>query len=368
MPDQSNRAEWLPPGYRIGQWNGVYWPQREPHYVEHPKAKPKLTHHEYDALLLHKQRGIFSPGGRRRMNVIPMLANVFVPWTFFCICLTSMCFKLHHYREWMAWGIIIFCGVLWVASLVLAVWARKAEPDPMWYSFASLMIGASIVVGTIVGIFLYYDYFSPYYQINDLKVVANIDAGKEVGQDHMDAGLFYFAAGNKINTEKAWHFKNHDVYCVAPIVPKSGSPETGTYDFWAVGKNCCSTSASDFRCGAFDNVKARNGIRILDDQARPFYRLAVQQTESIYGIMATHPIFVEWRQDPLHTINGWQDVGYGKYLLWVAGWFVFCTFWVIMATWRFAWIGRRESATSKDTYVPPQAYNNDALYENPAAA
>jgi len=267
----------------------------------------------------------------------------------------------------MAWGVILLCSILWVAMVGLAIWARKNEPDPMWYSYAALLVFISIIAGTIVGYLLYYDYFSPYYQINDLKVVANIDVGKEVGQDHMDAGLFYFAAGNGIDPKKSWHFKNHDVYCVAPLVPKSGVPVTGTYDFWAVGKNCCSTSASDFRCGAFDNVRARNAIRVLDDQARPFYRLAVQQAESVYGILAAHPIFVEWRQDPLDTINTWQDTGYGKFLLWVFGWFVFCTFCVLVATARFAWIGRAESYVSKDAYIPPQAYESDALYENPPA-
>jgi len=260
----------------------------------------------------------------------------------------------------MAHGVIIACSAVWVGMVALAIWARKGEPDPMWYAYAALMVGLSIVFGTVAGLFLYVEYFSPYYQINDLKVVANIDAGREVGQDHMDAGLFYFAAGNKIDSTKSWHFKNHDLYCVAPIIPASGYPETGTYDFWAVGKNCCSNSASDFRCGSFDNIRARNGIRVLDDQARPFYRLAVQQTESVYGILATHPIFVEWRQDPLDTINTWQDTGYGKYLLWVCGWFVFCLFCVLCATWKFAWLGRLESPVSKGAYVSDQAYENEA--------
>jgi len=277
------------------------------------------------------------------MNVIPMLGNVFLPWTFFCICITVMSFKMHHYYAWMAWGVVFFCTALWIGLCCVAVWARKAEPDPMWYMFSALMVGLSIATGTLAGCMLYWDHFSPYYQISDLKVVANIDAGKEVGQDHMDAGLFYFASGNKIDTTKSWHFKNHDVYCVAPIIPASGVPETGTYDFWAVGKNCCSTSASDFRCGAFDNIKARNAIRVLDDSARPFYRLAVQQTESVYKILATHPIFVEWRQDPLDTISSWKETGYGEYLLWISGWFVFCVFWVLCAVWKFAWIGRVEA-------------------------
>jgi hypothetical protein len=268
-----------------------------------------------------------------------------------------MCFKLHHYYESMAWGVIIFCGALWMGLVGLAVWARSNEPDPMWYSYSCLVVFLSIVLGTIAGLWLYYTNFLPYYEIKDLKVVANIDAGTEIGANHMDTGLFYFAAGNKIEATKSWHFKNHDVYCVAPIVPRDGTPKTGTYDFWAVGKNCCSTSASDFRCGAFDNVKARNGIRVLDDQARPFYRLAVQQTESVYGLISSHPIFVEWRQDPLDEIQTWQDVGYGKYLICALGWFVTLTILVLIAVYRFAWLGR--FAEKHPEYIPPQSIARD---------
>lgn len=99
---------------------------------------------------------------------------------------------------------------------------------------------------------------------------------KELGQNLMDAGTVYFAEGSSIDVGKGWHFMSdqawHGVhnYCVAPIV-KGGAPMTGTYDFWAIGKDCCASSSSDFRCGEFDNGMARSGLRLLDDISRPFY-------------------------------------------------------------------------------------------------
>ena len=54
--------------------------------------------------------------------------------------------------------------------------------------------------------------------------------------------------------------------CTAENTPNprqvnSGVPETGTYDFWAVGKNCCGDPVGVFRCGDWHNPAARSGPR-----------------------------------------------------------------------------------------------------------
>ena len=41
-------------------------------------------------------------------------------------------------------------------------------------------------------------------------------------------------------------FKNLDLYCVAPIVV--GDEAIASYDFWAVGLNCCSGVPIEHRC------------------------------------------------------------------------------------------------------------------------
>merc|ERR1719258_625751 len=96
-------------------------------------------------------------------------------------------------------------------------------------------------------------------------------------------------------------FKNGDNYCVAPIARgpmkavkgskvqmKNGFviPESGTYDWWAVGTNCCDggNAAKDFTCGQVNSNLARSGMRLLSDSQRPFYLLAVQEWSASFGL------------------------------------------------------------------------------------
>merc|ERR1719160_2030554 len=175
----------------------------------------------------------------------------------------------------------------------------------------------------------------------------------EHGQNVLDAGQFYFVKGSKLDPLRAWHFRQKDVYCVAPIIaPVSNGtwpvpnmtypnvPLTQSYDFWAVGKDCCSVSSSDFRCGAYNNPLARSAIRVLDEQDLKFYRLAVEQAETLYGIMATHPVFFEWSQDPLEVVNTWNARAFANYILAAVFSLVVSLLGVACASCKFAWLGR----------------------------
>mmetsp|Transcript_126088 Transcript_126088/g.288615 ORF Transcript_126088/g.288615 Transcript_126088/m.288615 type:complete len:155 (+) Transcript_126088:546-1010(+) len=136
----------------------------------------------------------------------------------------------------------------------------------------------------------------------------------------MDAGRVYFTRGSKIDTSRGVAFKNLDTYCVAPIVNGDSKPDT--YDFWAVGINCCSSVAPDFRCGQYNNPSARSGIRLMRDDQRPFFRLAVQQAEAAFRLTAAHPLFFYWMQDPVAEMNEYRDDGFKYYLLGVFAFFV----------------------------------------------
>jgi len=153
----------------------------------------------------------------------------------------------------------------------------------------------------------------------------------------MDAGRIYFADGTGLDMKKASSFKNTDLYCVAPIV--TGTDKLSHYDFWAVGMNCCSGVSPDFRCGQFNNPKARSGLRITSDSSRPYYRLAVQMAAAQFDLLAPHPLFFTWIQDPVAELAEYLDAGWRYFLLGVCSHFAFNLFCALSATVVFSKIG-----------------------------
>eukprot|EP00747_Dinoflagellata_sp_TGD_P163450 gnl/TRDRNA2_/TRDRNA2_182133_c0_seq1.p1 gnl/TRDRNA2_/TRDRNA2_182133_c0~~gnl/TRDRNA2_/TRDRNA2_182133_c0_seq1.p1 ORF type:complete len:371 (+),score=63.25 gnl/TRDRNA2_/TRDRNA2_182133_c0_seq1:98-1114(+) len=292
---------------------------------------------------LNTPRTIFAPGVRIRMNVVPMFLNIFIPWGFFIWTASCSGFQLMYKSSNFAWFLL---GVTYLLILILwylAYYARKNTPEPSWWTYAAFAGAAAVIAGTWFGYTNFQEYMVKYYQYEDLKVISQIDAGEELGQNVMDAGVFYFAEGNAIDTQRSWHFKHSTVYCVAPIVKTGSPPKTNTYDFWAVGKDCCSMSSADFRCGAFDNPKARSAIRELSTSDVSFYRLAVEQSETLYGITSTNPVFFKWAQDPLQVVNDYQAAGQLRYLHAVGIAFVASLLAVSCTSFRFAFIGRSEN-------------------------
>jgi len=266
-----------------------------------------------------------------------------------------MSFNVMYMRPTLGYAMLALAILFFVATVVVALNRRKYDPEPGWYTYFAIMTGIAVFVGWYLGHGIYNTYSFPYYQVNDLKTLANIDASKEHGQNVMDAGIMNFAEGNRIDAMRGWHFKQKTLYCVAPIIRGKfpNVPETQSFDFWAVGKDCCSTSASDFRCGAYNNPLARGGIRNMNDADRAFYRLAIEQATALYGIQASHPVMFEWSLDPLETINSWNTHGFTKYLVYVAFALVFFTFAMAMATVKFSFLGRAESVYGEEIHNDP---------------
>eukprot|EP00747_Dinoflagellata_sp_TGD_P107678 gnl/TRDRNA2_/TRDRNA2_170189_c0_seq2.p1 gnl/TRDRNA2_/TRDRNA2_170189_c0~~gnl/TRDRNA2_/TRDRNA2_170189_c0_seq2.p1 ORF type:complete len:304 (-),score=53.44 gnl/TRDRNA2_/TRDRNA2_170189_c0_seq2:79-990(-) len=281
---------------------------------------------------------IFAPGKRRRINIVAICVNIFVPWTMFSVIYWVTSFQLHYQSPVWVWLIVAFGALIVLLNGAIAWKEKKRDRDPMWYTFSTGALAFALVCGAIFGDMNFWYNMQPFYDIENLNTYPSVNPAREKGQQLMDAGRVYFADGTGLDMRKAMGFKNLDLYCVCPIV--NGEQQLASYDFWAVGLNCCSGVSSDFRCGEFNNPHARSGLRLMRDDQRPFFRLAVQQAEAAYNIKATHPLFFYWMQDPVAEMNSYRDDGFKYYLLGIFTHFAFNLFCVVCATVGFSKIGR----------------------------
>lgn len=299
-------------------------------------------------------RTVFFPGHRIRMNVVPMFLNLFIPWGVFIICCGLTGFWMMYKDANLVRAMLTMIFLAWVAAVIVAENERRRNNEPTWFTYIALMYGISAIGGVVAGRSIFMSFSKPYYEIESLKVAHHLDAGRELGQDLMDVGIAYFAHTNHLDPLRSWHFKHRELYCVAPIVGNGSKPDTRSYDFWVVGKDCCAVATSDFRCGDWSNPSVRSGIRVLDSAELMYYRLAVQQAETLYGIVSTHPIFFTWVEDPLAEINGWNMQAFKNYVFLVALAFVISLSCLVAATAKFAWIGRAASVYDMEFYDDPE--------------
>lgn len=287
----------------------------------------------YDA-----QDSVFLPGKRRRLNLLAVCINMFVPWFVFCGTMSLMSFNIHYTAPAMSYASVVAGVVLAMINYGLGVRAKQRDADPVWFNFATLAILVATITSAVVGDMNYWYNMRTFYDLQNLNTYPSVNPAREKGQQLMDAGRVYFAQGTHLDMRKTIAFKNNDLYCVAPIT--NSNQALASYDFWAVGINCCSGVSSDFRCGEYNNPHASSGLRLMRDDQRPFFRLAVQQAEAAYNIKSTHPLFFYYLQDPIAEMNSYRDDGFKYFLLSIFAHFGFNAFCVACATVGFSKIGR----------------------------
>lgn len=263
----------------------------------------------------------------KRMNVAGLFAGLFVPWILFTVLMAISSFSVHFKMPILSW-ILVGCGVF-VALGFGALAVQKAnqllkhDPRyfPTWYAFIFLtgLIGA--VLGPLIGNANFWHNMQPYYEVENLNDYSMVDPTRMRGQQMMDAGRVQFLKNATVDLRRAYAFQNLETYCVAPITVNSPALGSATplfsYDFWAVGMNCCSGDATpdnpnavDFRCGPVKSLTAREGVRWMQDSQRGFLRLAVQQAEVAHKITATHPLFFEWTEDAVLDVYNFKATAY----------------------------------------------------------
>jgi hypothetical protein len=296
----------------------------------------------------------FLHGTRRSMNSHAIVMMVLLPWLLFFVVYVT-CATIYRYnRPELCNNIYDVAIVVVIVTWLLAArsWKRKIRNDPYrqpsWLLYAAISLTIALLAGTAVGDMNFAYHTQPAHAIEDLNVYGNqtgIDPSFTKGEEIFDAGRIYFAEGSRLDLNMSMTFKNLDLFCVAPIT--KGDKPLRSYDYWAVGTNCCSAngrqgghSTSKFACGEFANPHAKAGLRLMRDDQRAFYRLAVQQAETSYGIRSEHPIFLEWMQDPTSLVLSWHEHAYRWHEMSILGYFVFNAFCVTCMVVFFSKLGR----------------------------
>jgi hypothetical protein len=258
-----------------------------------------------------------------------------------------MSFSMHYNDKLLCYlcvgiGFLIVLGICKMAVDSVGKHRADAGADPSWFVFLAAACLLAWVAGVALGDLNFFYNTEPHYEVSMLNSYPSVDPDTMPGQQVMDAGQMTFVSGSKLDLKKSMGFRNLDVYCVAPIVnnkTKSKGPAVGSYDFWAVGLNCCSGAFGDFKCGEFKNPHARSGLRVMRNDQFNFYRLAVQQAEAAYNIKAMHPLFFYWMQDPVLEVAAYMDEGIKYFWMGIFTFFAFLLFLVLVAIVIFSTMG-----------------------------
>jgi len=282
----------------------------------------------------------FIEGSQRySLNVTSIYLALLLPWLFFCLMLACASFAIRHWKPWLC---IIILGLGLFPVMLLA---RSVEPliinrrtayskrNPKWtfYMFVTMLLAwvLAIVQGNLnydANMGHYFDYF-------DMREYFAVDPSRMRGQQLMDAGKFHFVSTAMLDLTRSTGLQNVDTYCVAPVTVQHRP--LASYDFWAVGLNCCSPHKSDFHCGDHKAVGA-HGLRFLGDDQRAFFRLAVQQAQVSHGIQATHPLFFYWVQDGEAELESIKATGVRAFFVSILVHFVFHAFCTTLAVMAFS--------------------------------
>jgi len=219
-----------------------------------------------------------------------------LPLIFYSVTFYILVSSIRYSASVAAYLIVAFIFLAVVGVGAAAVMARSTS-DRQWIGLMCVLSFAGSFAAVILAERSYMQLMQPYYALQQLNVYENVNPSSAQGNQFMDFGILNFVASASIDKKFNMSFKNRDVHCVAPITSGS-SPDS--YEFWAVGINCCSDG---FQCGDWKSALAHSGLRITDETQRQWYELATRQAASKYNISVRHPVFFEWVQNPAEQIE-----------------------------------------------------------------
>lgn len=279
-----------------------------------------------------------------RLNFCALAGSLLLPWSIFAVVFATTSFTMHYQHPQLCWFIVILALLLvaaWGLATLMVIGRRKTDDnsaEATWYVFVTMTLLLGWLLGFSLGCANFWGNMQPYYDVTNLNVYPGVDPAKAHGQELLDAGRIMFTPTSVPDVSKSSSFKSVDEYCVAPIT--SSAEPLASYDFWAVGRNCCSSSQLDFHCGHYTNSRAHAGVRLMDNSQWEYFRLAVRQAEAEHKITARTPLFFEWVEDPIGEMKFLQDTGLKYYIFGALMFFALQFFLVVVSAIGFAQVAK----------------------------
>eukprot|EP00403_Amphidinium_massartii_P016337 CAMPEP_0178415552 /NCGR_PEP_ID=MMETSP0689_2-20121128/23610_1 /TAXON_ID=160604 /ORGANISM="Amphidinium massartii, Strain CS-259" /LENGTH=312 /DNA_ID=CAMNT_0020036875 /DNA_START=31 /DNA_END=966 /DNA_ORIENTATION=- len=296
----------------------------------HPQPPPLEGHEVYGeihradaeilgALPMAKDYGSFDEGpARKRINTNALVLAVLIPSVIFtglCALMTLAIHITHPGLAVVACLVALAFPVLFLLRYGQIRIMERAEGDPhepTWLLFVAITSFLAVFLGFAMGMVNYKVNTEGYYDYEELAHYESVDPSATGGGAYMDAATIKFIDGSHLDLTRSMGFHNEHTYCVAPITV--GDTPLASYDFWAVGIDCCSGFPGDFGC--FDPLRylsvrpVQSGRRWLrPDADRANFLVAVEQAQTQFGFISRHPLFLVWEQSPRAYILSYFDMG-----------------------------------------------------------
>jgi len=259
------------------------------------------------------------PGARRKLNGLSILLSFVVPCTVFVVTFYLMSFNIHYSYPNVTY--LLCVALLFIplgfGALTFNAARKKQEGlsvEPTWFFFLFATCFCAWGAGLLLGEYNYTARMLAYFDRKNLRRAGGIVPGQHQGEQLMDVSEMFFKSGAHVAKRLSYAYKNTDTYCVAPIVAGDDA-KLASYDFWAVGVNCCFTQG-DFSCGNMFDPKVRAGLRWWGDAEQQKFSMAVAQAKEAYGIQADHPLFFTWTENPTAEVNASLRAAW-TFALWV---------------------------------------------------
>jgi TM2 domain-containing membrane protein YozV len=212
---------------------------------------------------------------------------------------------------------------------------------PLWYIFMAASATVAYAAAMWLGRVNYYNNTVAFEAINSLAFVSGVDPSQPSAR-YLDIGSVVFVPTSAVGVSQFVGFKNGDVYCVAPIINNATSTSKTastpvSYDYWAIGLNCC--SGGSFKCGEYNNPKAHSGMRLMKEEQRAFYQLAVQEAVATYSLTVNTPMFFYWIQDATAALNIIEAQGTSDWMMSMLSYTVTQLFFTVSAAILSMWFG-----------------------------